>query len=61
MKTRNLPRPSLRFVAVFAIATCIAPTGSAQKHTDKVTIRGQVLVSDTARSGTLEVVEVDNH
>lgn len=60
MKTRNLPLPSLRFVAVFALATCIAQTGSAQKHADRVTIRGHVLVNDTVRNGTLEVVEVDN-
>ena len=60
MKTLALLRNFLPICAFFAFSALAPLSSTAQDHSERVTIRGQILVDDTVPNGSLEVVEVNN-
>jgi hypothetical protein len=60
MKTRTNPLMKAALAVLITYAMVMACTCKAQERPDRVVIKGQVLVDDDVRNGSLEVVEVDN-
>lgn len=60
MKTRPAFPFKLALALLTFIAACSPVLLRSQGRPDRVSIKGEVLVDDTMRNGTLEVVEVDN-
>ncbi|MGB3869338.1 MAG: hypothetical protein WBG34_03680 [Flavobacteriales bacterium] len=60
MKTLALLRHGILFCTLFAMGTLFPLNSLAQGNSERVTIRGQVLVDDAMGNSNLEVVEVDN-